>query len=241
MPIFNRVDEPLFSKVIEQGLALQARLPELKLIAIGGTAAALHCDHRYSLDVDCASPRLAERFDGTVQGLENWDGWTTLRRNPPNFILGQRGGIELGVRQSRRDVPLQTTTVRGLSVPTVREMLRVKAFLMAERRATRDYVDFVALTSKLEQDSTLHALSYLNCVYGAGAGGQTPMTSFAEACECQPLDLQAVPLGSYRGLRSPYTHWSFVAEICRRFGRLLIKRELNHQLPVALDSGFFES
>lgn len=235
------MDEPLFSKVIEQALALQARLPELRLIVIGGTAAAVHCDHRFSLDVDCVSPSLAERFEDAAQNLESWDGWTTLRRNPPNFILGQRCGIELGVRQSRRDVPIQTACVQGLSVPTVREMIRIKAFLMTERRATRDYVDFVALASKLDQDSTLNALGYLNCTYGVGAGGQTPATRFAEACEIQPLDLPAVPLGSYRGLRSPYTHWSFDAEICRRFGRLLIKRELNHQLPSALDAGFFES
>jgi hypothetical protein len=235
------MDEPLFSKVVEQGQALQSRLAELKLVAIGGTAAALHCDHRYSLDVDCVSPFLRERFAETAESLETWDGWMTIRKQPPHFILGKRGGIELGVRQSRRAVPLQTTSIQGMAVPTLREMLRVKAFLMTERRATRDYVDFVALASRLDQDSTLNALGYLNCVYEAGGAGQTAVTSFAEACENQPLDLQAVPLGSYRGLRSPYTHWSFVAEICRRFGRLLIKREMNHQLPSAVDAGFHET
>ena len=239
-PTFKRMDEPVFAKVIEQGQALQSRLLELKMVAIGGTAAALHCDHRYSLDVDCVSPLVAERFPETAENLENWDGWTTRRKNPPNFILGQRQGVELALRQSRREAPLQTTSVQGLLIPTIREMLRVKAFLMVERRATRDYIDFVALASRLDQDTVLQALGYLNCVYGAG-GVQTPATCFAEACEVPPLDLQAVPLGSYRGLRSPYTHWSFVAEMCRRFGRLLVKREMNHQLPTELDAGFFES
>ena len=228
-----------FLRVLERGLALQSRLPDFKLVAIGGTAAALHCDHRHSLDVDCVTPFLAERFADVLESLESWGGWRTLRKNPPNLILGIHEGVELAVRQSRRAVPLQTATVQGLLIPTVREMLRIKAFVMVERRATRDYVDFVALASRLEQESALAALGYLNCVYGAG-GVQTPVTCFAEACEIQPLDLQAVPLGSYRGLRSPFTHWSFVSENCRRLGRLLVKRELNHQLPAALDAGFCE-
>ncbi|MBI4660443.1 MAG: hypothetical protein HY735_16525 [Verrucomicrobia bacterium] len=232
------MSEPMFSRVIEQGLALQSLLTGLKLVVIGGTAAALHCEHRYSLDVDCVSPFLAERYSKVSEALAAWDGWTLLRQNPPDFILGERCGVELAVRQSRRSAPLQTTTVKGISVPTLCEMLRIKAFLMVQRRATRDYVDFAALSSKLPENTALRALAYLNCVYGGGI--QTIVTCFAEACEGQPLDLQAVPLGSYRGLRSPYTHWSFVAEVCRRFGRQLIKQELNHKLPGELDAGFFE-
>lgn len=229
-----------FSQVIEQGLALQALLPELNLVAIGGTAATLHCDHRFSLDIDCATPLLAEWFSSTVESLERWDGWSTLRMNPPNLILGTRQGVELALRQNRRAAPLQTTKVQGLVIPTVKEMLRVKGFLMLERRATRDYVDFVALASRLDQEAALQALGYLNCVYEE-RGFQTVVTRFAEACECPPLDLQVVPLGSYRGLRAPYTHWSFVAENCRRLGRLLIKREMNLQLPAELDAGFLEN
>jgi hypothetical protein len=238
--MFEGMDEPAFARVIEQGSALQSRLHELKLVAIGGMAAALHCDHRYALNVDCVSPRLAELFSEATGLLENWDGWRTLRKNPPSIILGTRDGVELAVRQSRREVPLQTTTIKGLCIPTVREMLRVKAFLMVERRATRDYVDFAALAGQLEEKAAANALSYLDCLY-VGGGAQTVVSRFAEACEAQPLDLQAVPLGSYRGLRSPFTHWSFVSELCRRFGRQLVKRELNRQLPSALDDGFFES
>ena len=71
-----------------------------------------------------------------------WEGWTTNRLNPPVLILGERHGIELGLRQQRRAVPLQVTDVDGLLVPTAPEMLRDEAFLTAERRATRDYVDW---------------------------------------------------------------------------------------------------
>lgn len=237
--MFEGMDEPAFVRVIEQGLALQSRLAGLKLVAIGGMAAALHCDHRYALNVDCVSPRLAERFSEVTDSLENWDGWRTHRKNPPHIILGTRDGVELAVRQSRREVPLQTTTIQGLCLPTIREMLRVKAFLMVERRATRDYVDFAALAAQLDDEAGLKALSYLNCLYGGG-GAQTVVTRLAEACEVQPLDLQAVPLGSYRGLRSPFTNWSFVSDRCRRLGRQLIKRELNHQLPSAVGAEFFE-
>jgi len=42
------MDEADFARVVEQGRALQQRLPDLRLVAVGGTAAALHCHHRYS-------------------------------------------------------------------------------------------------------------------------------------------------------------------------------------------------
>ena len=53
----------------------------------------------------------------------------------------------------------------GLLVPTGAEMLRVKAFLLAERRATRDYVDVAAMVRLLGDPAALKALGYLNLVY----------------------------------------------------------------------------
>ena len=43
---------PSFDHVIEEGIALQRHLPALDMVAVGGTAAALHAGHRYSTDVD---------------------------------------------------------------------------------------------------------------------------------------------------------------------------------------------
>src|SRR6266446_5111012 len=128
-----------FERVLEQGRAAQRHFQELDLVAVGGTAAAAHCGHRISLDVDLVTPHLRERYEEIAARLDHWEGWTTARRNPPVLILGRRGGVDIGFRQRRRAEPLRTAEVSGLRVPTGAETLRVKAFLLAERRATRDY------------------------------------------------------------------------------------------------------
>lgn len=229
-----------FARVIEQGRCVQEKFAELRLVAVGGTGAALHCAHRFSMDVDCVSPHLQERFTETADALEHWEGWTTNRLNPPVLILGERQGIELGLRQQRRAVPLVTTRIDGLLVPTVEEMLRVKAFLLVQRRATRDYVDVAALVQKLGEAGAVQALSYLNAVYSR-AGAQTVATRFAEACEAEPADFPHVPLTAYKGLQPPFTDWPFVAGTCRNTGRALLKRELEGALPQQTDARFFEA
>lgn len=227
------VESMEFQRVVEKGRQLQARLADLETVAVGGTAAALHCGHRYSLDVDLVTARLRHRFDDTANRLEAWPGWQTNRLNPPVLILGEHDGVELGIRQLRREVPLQTTLVEGLRIPTATEMLRIKAFLLAERRATRDYVDVAALCNQLDWATAVEALGWLNLLYPARTP-QSWITRFAEACESGPLDYAAVPLQDYKGLRPPLTDWPFVVERCRAVGRALLKKELEEGLPVRL-------
>jgi hypothetical protein len=212
---------------------LQARLAELSPVAVGGTAAAVHCGHRFSLDVDVVTAQLHARFEEVKAHLAAWEGWRTNRVNPPVLILGEHGGVELGVRQLRRSVPLQTVRVAGLLVPTAGEMLRIKAFLLTERRALRDYVDVAALVCHLGGEAALDALRLLNLVYGPRTP-QTWVSAFAEACEGEPVDAAAVSLADYKGLRAPFTDRLFVAGECRKQGRALLKRELDGALPGAL-------
>lgn len=47
-----RDPNPDFDAVIAEAQALQAQLPWLRLVCVGGTAAALHAGHRYSTDSD---------------------------------------------------------------------------------------------------------------------------------------------------------------------------------------------
>jgi hypothetical protein len=227
------VDTAEFERVVDAGCALEQRLAGLAPVAVGGTAAALHCQHRISLDVDVVTPFLTSRFTEVIAELERWEGWRTNRLNPPVLILGEHDGVELGVRQLRRTIPLQTTQVRGLWIPTAAEMLRIKAFLLTERRATRDFVDVAALTIHLGVAAATESTALLNLVYGPRVP-QTWISAFAEACESQPVDLVSVPLDTYRGLRAPLTDWAFVAIRCRELGRALLKRELGGGLPVVL-------
>ncbi len=231
------MSDPDFEKVVEEGRALQRLFPDFGLVAVGGTAAALHCGHRVSLDVDEVTAQLQERFEQVVAALDRWEGWTTNRCNPPVLILGERHGVELGLRQQRRAIPLKTTTVSGLTVPAPAEMLRVKAFLLAERRVTRDYIDVAALAERLGDSAAMNALSFLNLLYPSREP-QSAITRLAEACESEPVDLAAIPLATYKGLKRPFTGWPFVAATCQRLARALLKLELSDALPRSLEPDF---
>lgn len=229
------MSEPTFDQVVNEGVAFQRRFAGESLIAVGGTAAALHCGHRYSLDVDCVTPRLRDDYSGHLARLESWDDWKTNRRNPPVLILGERHGVELGLRQLRRAQPLETTVVRELIVPTPEELLRVKAFLLAERRSTRDFVDVAALVERLGDEASLRALRTLNQLYPA-IGALSPVSAFAESAEADPVDAHIVPLDRYKGLRAPFTAWPFVAERARNMSRRLLRLELAGDLPGGKES-----
>ena len=71
----------------------------------------------------------------------------------PVLIFGQLAGDEIGLRQLRRAEPLDAVLFDGLWVPSLPEMIRVKAFVLLDRWAVRDYVDVCALvrTAGMEQ------------------------------------------------------------------------------------------
>ena len=222
---FHEMSDPAFEQVVREGVAFQERFAGEPLIAVGGTAAALHCRHRYSLNVDCVTPRLREDFEGHLARLEGWPDWRTNRKNPPVLILGERHGVELGLRQLRRTQPLETVEVEGLIIQTLEETLRVKAFLLAERRSTRDFVDLAALLNRLGDEASIRALQPLNRLYPA-FGALSPISALAEAAEAEPGDLSLVPLDRYKGLRPPFTDWPFVRDEIRRLTRRLLRMEL---------------
>ena len=67
--------------------------------------------------------------------------------------LGDLDGIETGVRQLIRDVPLETRQIdyqgHQITLPSEAEMLRIKGVLILKRNATRDYLNFVVLADHL--------------------------------------------------------------------------------------------
>lgn len=145
----TRDPNPDFDAVVAEARELQAQLPWLRLVCVGGTAAALHARHRYSTDSDHVGERVREQFEEVKVALTDWEGWKTRRVRHPVAILGERHGIQLGVRQQRRRFPLDATKVNDLWVPTPEEALRIKAWMMAERGATRDFLDVAALADVL--------------------------------------------------------------------------------------------
>jgi hypothetical protein len=180
-------------------------------VLVGGTAAALHAGHRVSLDGDHVLEDLRDRFDDVLAALEGAAGWQTERVQRPVLILGAMSGMLTGIRQLRRTRPLETELVAGLRVPTLAEMARIKAWLLATRYTVRDYLDTVVLFERLGEGGVSAALRPFDAIYRQ-PGGASPLAEVAERLAAAvPGDLARIELASYRGLCAPWTDFAHVS------------------------------
>jgi hypothetical protein len=180
-------------------------------VLVGGTAAALHAGHRVSLDGDHVLEDLRGRFDEVLAALESAAGWQTDRVQRPVLILGAMSGMLTGIRQLRRTRPLETEVIAGLRVPTLAEMARIKAWLLATRHTFRDYLDTVVLLERLGEAGVIEALRPFDEIYRQ-PGGASPLAEVAERlAAAAPSDLASIDLASYRGLREPWTDFAHVS------------------------------
>jgi hypothetical protein len=190
-------------------------------ILVGGTGAALHCAHRHSLDGDHVVADLRDRFDDVLSALETAAGWQTSRVQRPVLILGSMDGMLTGIRQLRRVEPLQTEEVAGLQIPTLAEMARIKAWLLATRRTVRDYLDLVVLLERLGEHDARAAMRRLDAIYPQPTGASVLGEVVERLAEAQPSDLASVDLASYRGLVAPWNGWDHVAQRGRAWASVL--------------------
>ena len=146
----DRPDPAAVSDTLREVLGSAALLQEVvpDAVLVGGAAAALYAGHRDSFDHDHVLTDLQDRYLQVLEAVEATDGWVTSVRasSPPLTILGSLGGIEAGLRQLRRNRPLETQEVElgpsgTVRVPTAAETLRVKAYLIVQRNQVRDYLD----------------------------------------------------------------------------------------------------
>lgn len=217
--------DPDFDTVVAEAGALQHQLPWLRLVCVGGTAAALHAHHRYSTDSDHVGETVAARFDELRVALTGWEGWKTKRIRHPYAILGERHGVRLGVRQQRRRLPFDVTRVGDVWVPTAEETLRIKAWMVADRGAMRDYLDVAALSDALGERATLSALRPLSRLY-APVGTETATMRFAQAAMRQPVDVDEVDLAQYRGLVPRYQDVDYVLRRVREVALPALEQDL---------------
>ena len=197
---------------------LQAIIPGTVLV--GGTAAAIHAEHRLSMDDDHVLADLRERFSSVLSQLEQVAGWRTARTARPVLILGSLDGIETGVRQLIRTKPLETEVVERfglpLTVPTSAEMLRIKAILILKRNATRDYVDFAALAEHLGITGVAEALRPFDDLYPQPSGESPLQQLHAQLSAAMPYDLEQTVLSEYRNLDPQWHDWNAVRSACMR-------------------------
>jgi len=214
----------------EQVLASLCRLHSLlpEAVLVGGTAAALYTGHRFSFDHDHVLPDLRERFDTVLAQLEAVAGWETARVQRPILILGSLDGVQTGVRQLRRSRPLETTVMRvgqhEVTLPTLPEVLRIKAFLCLERNATRDYLDLAALAAHMGIDAASEALGSMDELYPQKNGDPWAVRTqlVMQLAAPPPHDLPGDDLSEYKGVRPPFDHWSHVAEVCGKLSDRLL-------------------
>jgi hypothetical protein len=141
-------------------------------------------------------------------------------------ILGQLEGVLTGIRQLRRVAPLETEEVAGLRVPTLAEMARIKAWLLATRFTTRDYLDAVVLFERLGEEGTREALRKLDELYPQPGGGSVLAEVIERLGAAQPLDAATIDLTTYRGLQPPWNDWQHVASRGRAWARILASQLL---------------
>ena len=212
-------DLPDWEQLLSAERHLQALVPGAVLV--GGTAAALHAGHRRSLDGDHVLDNLRPRFEEVLATLEAAAGWETARVQRPVAILGRLDGVMTGIRQLRRTRPLETEFVSGLRVPTLAEMARVKAWLLATRHTVRDYLDTVVLLERLGDAAAREAFASFDELYRQHTGTSSLAEVVERLAAAAPSDAPAIDLRSYKGLVAPWNDWEHLAARGRHWASLL--------------------
>jgi len=219
-------EPPEWEEVLSSAAHLQRILPDAVLV--GGTAAAIYAGHRLSTDADHVLTNLRERFDQVLAELESVAGWKTARVRPPVQILGSLDGIETGVRQLIRKQPLETAEIerfgQRLTVPTLAEMLRIKAVLILKRNATRDYLDFAALFDRMGEEDTASALRSFDSIYPQTNGESALQKLQIQLATPLPYDLDEVNLAEYKHLAPQWQDWSEVQFACAACATLIFDK-----------------
>lgn len=212
-------DTPDWERLLSAERHLQALVPDAVLV--GGTAASLHAHHRVSLDGDHVLSDLKDRFDDVLARLESAAGWQTARIQRPVLILGTLEGVQTGIRQLRRTVPLETEVIEGLRVPTLAEMARIKAWLLTTRFTVRDYLDTVVLLERLGTDAAAPAFDRFDEIYRQDNGASPLVEVVERLAEATPMDAQQVDVATYRHLVAPWNDWRHVVERGRSWAKTL--------------------
>jgi hypothetical protein len=228
---------PDWETVLSSAAHLQRILPDA--ILVGGTRQPYTPVIRFSADADHVLPNLAQRFDRVLADLESVAGWKTARVQRPVQILGKPDGIETGVRQLIRGEPLETTRIERhgmtLVVPTQEEMLRIKAVLILQRNATRDYLDFAALARHMGDERVLGAFRSFDRLYPQPSDESALQQLQIQLANPLPYDLEGFNLAEYKQLEPRWHDCQTVKAACADCANLLFAR--GEELEAARESG----
>ncbi len=204
---------PHLLEVLESAADLQEMVPDTVLV--GGTVSSLYAGHRTSYDHDHVLMDLKDRYESILEALEEEGDWVTNRVVSGKIILGQLGEIEAGVRQLIRKKPLEVSKFtmpsgKTLTVPTIKEALRVKAFLIVKRNQLRDYLDVAAMSSRYGAEFTAETLLGIDRYYTDPALKGTPVADqlIRQLGDAKPKDSRTkTQLAQYKELDSYWQNW----------------------------------
>jgi Nucleotidyl transferase AbiEii toxin, Type IV TA system len=222
---------PEMLPVWDSAARLQQLVPDAVLV--GGSAATLYAAHRVSVDHDRVLGDLASRFDMVLGALQREQDWVTNRVTPGKIILGQLGGIEVGIRQLIRRLPLEVQEVTlpngaTLRVPTAAETLHIKAFLIVKRNQVRDFVDVAALVDRYGEGPSAFELAHIDQYYADPERSSDAVASqlVRQLGDPQPKDRSLTNrLDIYRQLSPRWRDWTAVVEVCSGVAARMISED----------------
>jgi hypothetical protein len=194
-------------------------------VALGGAICALYCQHRTSIDIDFVLTDLRDRFQEIREHLFEVPDWKEAQAKRPVLILGSLSGVEVGYRQLRRATPLETQDIEllegTLKIPTLEELLRVKAFLLYDRNNTRDFVDFAELTCLLDTEKVVEALSSLDEKFSWEKQPSIVLGVIKTLLNPEPHDTATHGFETLKLLNPKLTTWVGVSQKCQEVGKAL--------------------
>jgi hypothetical protein len=211
--------------VVKAGVKANREVPGS--IALGGTICALFTHHRASSDIDFVLSDLSQRFDEIREHLFEIPEWKEARVQVPVLILGSLDGFEIGYRQLRRMVPLETQIIDTpdgeLVVPTLPELIRTKAFLTYNRNYTRDFFDFAELSCLFETNEVVDILSDLDEKFRWEKQPTIAVEVMKKLISPNPHDLYNEKHGfdQFRFIDPKLKTWEQVVKRCNEIGRSL--------------------
>ncbi len=221
---------PTLTRVLESAARLQELVPDTVLV--GGTAVAYYARRRLSFDHDHVLGTLSERFDAVFEALDRESDFVLNRAVPGKIILGELGGIEVGVRQLIRKLPLEVQKIRlpsghEITVPTEAELVRIKAYLIVKRNQVRDYLDVGAMSSKYGPELVARWLLDLDEYYADDSAPPMAVLSqlLKQLAVPSPRDSRTTArLDDYKGLSARWSDWGEVVAECQMLSAEIMRQ-----------------
>jgi hypothetical protein len=104
-----------------------------------------------------------------------------------------------------------------VTVPTLNETLRIKAFLVVKRNQVRDYLDVAALAAAAGIGRAGAVLAEIDSYYADQdpAEGTVAAQVAAQLADPTPKDSRTITqLAAYKGLTPRWRDWSQVQQVC---------------------------